>query len=360
MIQEMIKAFALIFVAEMGDKTQILAMAFATKYPVKKVLLGIFIGAFLNHGIAVALGAYISDFFPLGVIQIVAGFAFIAFAFWTLISDDSEEGEEKQRFKIGPVLTVALAFFIGELGDKTQLAAITLASESTYPFIVLCGTVSGMIVTGGMGIWVGKKIGDRVPELTIKLIAAGIFMLFGIIKLFNSIPGVYLTPAYITLFFLSLAISTFFILKVLMKRTAENKNTTFKRNAEVLYDYYHQINKNLEDICLGEKNCKKCLGNACIIGCCKSLAKRGLNKKPKKPDFENSHTFTDIKKNFDRDKLIHNLRMTVSTIKSKDPDQKNDNLNRIRKNLEFALTGNYVEKINDWNRYEVFMDGLEK
>jgi putative Ca2+/H+ antiporter (TMEM165/GDT1 family) len=116
----MLKAFMLIFVAEMGDKTQILAMAFATKYPVKKVLLGIFIGAFLNHGLAVLFGSYLSQIIPISSLQIIAGFAFVGFALWTLYSDDEEE-EETKKYKLGPIFTVSLAFFLGELGDKTQL-----------------------------------------------------------------------------------------------------------------------------------------------------------------------------------------------------------------------------------------------
>ena len=80
MILEMLKAFFLIFIAEMGDKTQILAMAFATKFPVKKVLTGVFIGVLLNHGLGVIVGKYISGIIPTNIIQVVAGFAFLCFA----------------------------------------------------------------------------------------------------------------------------------------------------------------------------------------------------------------------------------------------------------------------------------------
>jgi len=117
MIQEMIKAFMLIFIAEMGDKTQILAMAFAVRFPVKKVLLGIGIGAFLNHGLAVIVGSYLSKMISIDIVQMVAGFVFILFALWTLKPDEDDEVEEAKS-KFGPVATVALAFFLGELGDK--------------------------------------------------------------------------------------------------------------------------------------------------------------------------------------------------------------------------------------------------
>src|SRR5665647_3803336 len=103
MIQEMLKAFILIFIAEMGDKTQILAMAFATRYPVKKVLLGIFIGVFINHGLAVILGSYISNFIPINTVQIIAGLAFVGFSLWALKTDGDDDEDEKQKYKFGPV-----------------------------------------------------------------------------------------------------------------------------------------------------------------------------------------------------------------------------------------------------------------
>ena len=157
MMIEMLKAFFLIFIAEMGDKTQILAMAFATRFPVKKVLAGVFIGVLLNHGLGVIVGKYISDFLPTNIIQIVAGVVFISFAFWTLKVEDDEDKDEEQKYKFGPVLTVALAFFIGELGDKTQLTAITLATNTSYPLAILGGTVLGMIMTCSIGILIGKS-----------------------------------------------------------------------------------------------------------------------------------------------------------------------------------------------------------
>lgn len=193
MIEELLKAFLFIFIAEMGDKTQILVMAFATQFKVRKVIFGTFLGSFLNHGLAVLLGTYISNYIPINNIQIIAGFAFIGFSLWTLRDDDNEEENEKQRFKLGPVLTVTLAFFIGELGDKTQLTAITLATESVWPFVTLCGTVLGMVFTGLISIVIGKKISDKISEFAIKIIASIVFMFFGITKLYYTLPKEYLS-----------------------------------------------------------------------------------------------------------------------------------------------------------------------
>ncbi|HHT65930.1 MAG TPA: TMEM165/GDT1 family protein, partial [Clostridiales bacterium] len=158
MLHELFESFLLVFLAEMGDKSQLLAMTFAARYPIRKVLLGVLIGALLNDGLAVLLGSLVSTLLPIKTIQIVAGFTFIAFALWTLKPDGEEDESSEHKMKLGPVLTVAIAYFIGEFGDKTQLTAITLASQAVFPVMILAGTVSGMILTGGIGIWIGRKL----------------------------------------------------------------------------------------------------------------------------------------------------------------------------------------------------------
>src|SRR5690606_3173614 len=125
MLSELIRAFLLIFAAEMGDKTQIIAMTFATQYLVKDVLLGVTIGVFFNHGIAILLGSFISKVIPMDLIQIAAGFLFVIFGLNALKYEEDEELENKKT--LSPINTVALAFFVVELGDKTQLTAMTLS-----------------------------------------------------------------------------------------------------------------------------------------------------------------------------------------------------------------------------------------
>ncbi len=215
MLQEFIKSLFLIFIAEMGDKTQILAMAFATQYSIQKVLWGVFIGAFLNHGIAVLLGSYLSNVIPIKAIQILAGFSFIGFSLWTLRKDKEEVEGKKKNF--GPVLTVAMAFFIGELGDKTQLTAITLAASANFPMMVLFGTVSGMVLTSSIGIFVGNRIGNHIPKGIIKLTASGIFLIFGIMKLYKNLPKSYINNVSIVIFFIGIAASIYFLAKPYLK-----------------------------------------------------------------------------------------------------------------------------------------------
>ena len=127
---------SLIFVvlAEMGDKTQLLAMAFATRYKATTVLWGVFVATALNHLLAVAVGNYLTTFIPLAWIQIAAAASFILFGLWTL-RGDRLEGED-ERFSFSPFWTVAIAFFVAEMGDKTQLATVALAAKYQSPVAV--------------------------------------------------------------------------------------------------------------------------------------------------------------------------------------------------------------------------------
>src|SRR5690554_3359251 len=154
MLTELIKASLLIFLAELGDKTQILAMAFALQYSVFQVLTGVALGSFLNHGLAVIIGSYLSNLIPISALRLGSALLFLAFGFWSLWSE--EEHLNSDRKALGsPIVVVALAFFLGELGDKTQLTAIALASNAVFPAAVLAGTVLGMVLTSLGGIYVG-------------------------------------------------------------------------------------------------------------------------------------------------------------------------------------------------------------
>ncbi len=172
-------SFVFIVLAEMGDKTQLLAMAFATKYSAHKVLIAVFIATLLNHALAVAVGRFLATIIPMNVISLIAALSFIFFGLWTLRGDRlGDTGKRESRF--GPVITVGIAFFLAEMGDKTQLATISLAIEYNNVLGVLAGTTLGMVVADGVGIIVGIVMRRHIPEKLIKWISAGIFILFGI------------------------------------------------------------------------------------------------------------------------------------------------------------------------------------
>lgn len=179
-------AFIMVVLAEIGDKTQLLAMAFAAKYPWKKVMLGVLFATLLNHFVAIAAGIYLNTLVPQHIVEIVASVAFIIFGLWILKDDELGDEAEKSRFSI--FWTVAIAFFLAEMGDKTQLATVALSAQiGTDLLIILIGTTVGMLVADGIGIALGAALHKYVPDRVIKKIASGIFILFGVLGILNSI-----------------------------------------------------------------------------------------------------------------------------------------------------------------------------
>ncbi|WP_053954849.1 TMEM165/GDT1 family protein [Inediibacterium massiliense] len=343
MLTSFVKSLFLIFMAEMGDKTQILAMTFATKFRVYEVLIGVFIGSFLNHGIAVALGNYLSNLIPLDKMQIAAGILFVGFAFWTL-KEDEEEEEEEQKKNIGPILTVAVAFFIGELGDKTQLSAITLAVDSSHPIFVLLGTVSGMILTSGLAILIGSQIGDKIPEIFIKICSASIFMIFGVTKLYHTLPKSYINSVSVSIFFIVIGVCIYIVVKPMIKSKKEGILSVFKEAAITLYDHTHNIQESLEKICLGEKECGICEGRHCMIGYTKKLIKNIIQNESL-PKEEIGILKESLNKNFDEGRVIDSLSAVLMYFhKSKEEEYEIDErIHQVRNMLEVILIGEFLE-----------------
>jgi len=357
LIQEYLTAFFLIFIAEMGDKTQILAMAFATQYSMKKVLTGIFLGVLLNHGMAVALGSLLSSIIPINTIQVVAGFAFVGFALWTLKPNKDAGDAEEATSGYGPVFTVAIAFFIGELGDKTQLTTITLAVNATYPLIILAGTISGMLLTGSIGIIVGRKLGDKVPEFMIRLIAASVFLLFGITRLIQTLPSQYVNTFTISLFVAVTGFPSWIWIKIMLDQRKKGLETAFKRRARELHEYYLQINDSVKKICLMDGHCQQCIGNECLINYTKELIQQGMAQEnhdiiPVKPSDDEIH---DV---FDSSKTGRALTLTLSMMVKSSENYKNPQLHRIRRNLETILFNRYLDQFQCWGDYKEWLDNL--
>jgi putative Ca2+/H+ antiporter (TMEM165/GDT1 family) len=185
-LMAMLLSTGAIVLAEMGDKTQLLAMAFAAKYKAYKVLVGVFIATLFNHALAVLAGNYLLHFESAQTwVQGIASLSFILFGLWS-IRGDKLEGEENRFTRFGAVATVALAFFLAEMGDKTQLATIALATKfPTSPLWILIGTTTGMLIADSIGIIVGVVMAKKIPERIIKLVSAGVFILFGFIGVYQ-------------------------------------------------------------------------------------------------------------------------------------------------------------------------------
>ncbi len=186
-----LSSLAFVVLAEMGDKTQLLAMAFATRYRWQTVMWGVFVATVFNHLFAVVVGNYITRVIPLSYVQIAAAASFIIFGLWTIRGDELN-GEEKATGR-SPFWTVAIAFFIAEMGDKTQLATIALAAQFNTVIPVWLGTTAGMMVADGIGIIIGVVFGKRIPERAVKWFAAIVFIAFGVIGLYQALPKQFLT-----------------------------------------------------------------------------------------------------------------------------------------------------------------------
>ncbi len=217
-------AVFMVTIAEMGDKTQLLAMAFATRFKAKDVLIGVFLATILNHAMAVAIGELLTTKIPLSYIQVAAALSFILFGLWTL-RGDKLEGEDQKTTRFGPIGTVAVAFFIAELGDKTQLATIALAAKYHAPVMILMGTTLGMLIADALGIWVGVLMGKKIPETLVKTISAGIFIFFGVLGLYGSLPKVYITPWTIVAFCLALGVAIYGAVRLSYGSQAVLKNS---------------------------------------------------------------------------------------------------------------------------------------
>ena len=175
-------SFGVIFLAELGDKSQLMAMAFATRFRALTVLLAVTIATLIVHAGSVLIGAAFALALPTEAIQIVAGIAFLAFAAWTLRGDTLGEDDESRARRSGrwALVTIGTAFFLAELGDKTMLATITLATTEE-PWGTWLGSTAGMVAADGVAIAVGALLGTRLPERAIKVFAAGAFVVFGAI-----------------------------------------------------------------------------------------------------------------------------------------------------------------------------------
>jgi putative Ca2+/H+ antiporter (TMEM165/GDT1 family) len=203
----------------MGDKTQLLAMAFATKYRWKTVMWGVFAATILNHLFAVLVGNYLTQIIPMQTIQIIAALSFIVFGLWTIRGDELN-GEDKAS-KHSPFWTVAIAFFMAEMGDKTQLATVALAAQFHAVLPVWLGTTTGMMIADGIGIVIGIVLGKRIPERTVKWAAAMIFIFFGLLGLYDSLPAHLLTVPVMTGSLAATALLIYLVAKLEPKKEPE-------------------------------------------------------------------------------------------------------------------------------------------
>ena len=170
--------------AEIGDKTQLLAFILAARFkrPVP-IVLGILVATLVNHGLAGALGAWITSVASPQVMRWVLGASFIGMAIWTLIPDKIEEEETQVAHKLGVFGATLVTFFLAEMGDKTQLATVALAAHYANPLWVIAGTTLGMLIADVPAVFVGNRFAEKIPMKLVHGIAAAIFAVMGVLTL---------------------------------------------------------------------------------------------------------------------------------------------------------------------------------
>lgn len=173
----------IVALAEIGDKTQLLSFILAAKLrkPIP-IILGIFVATLLNHGFAGAIGAWLTTLLGPEALRWILGISFIAMAGWTLIPDKFDDQDAKFA-KLGVFGTTLVAFFLAEMGDKTQVATVALAAQYKSLVAVVAGTTLGMMIANVPAVILGDRIAHKIPTKTVHAVAAAIFAILGIATL---------------------------------------------------------------------------------------------------------------------------------------------------------------------------------
>lgn len=186
MMESFLVSTGIVALAEIGDKTQLLAFILAAKFrkPVP-IIIGILVATLANHGFAGALGAWITSLVAPEAMRWVLGLSFIGMAIWTLIPDKFDE-EEAKFARFGVFGTTLIAFFLAEMGDKTQVATVALAAQYHAFIPVVAGTTLGMIIANVPAVLLGNRIADKMPVRLVHMIAAAIFAILGVATLLGA------------------------------------------------------------------------------------------------------------------------------------------------------------------------------
>jgi len=213
-------AFILIMVGELADKSQLLALLLATRYKAWQVLIGIFIATFVVHFFTALAGQFLGSAIPPGAIPWITGVLFIGFGIWTLRGDKVEESEAEKGGRFGPIIATSIAFFLAELGDKTQIMTLAIAVDPGSAILVYLkgagptvqswlalvgspenvsamgrfwavtlGSTVGMVVADAIAIGIGRLLGKNLPELLMRRVSGVIFILFGLLSIGSAILG---------------------------------------------------------------------------------------------------------------------------------------------------------------------------
>ena len=180
----------IVALAEMGDKTQLLALVLAARF--KKpwpIVAGILVATILNHALAGAAGAWVTTLISPQTLRWILGISFIAMAVWMLIPDKLEKEDESQAPRFGVFATTVLVFFLAEMGDKTQIATVMLAARYNAMIAVVAGTTLGMMLANAPVVWLGERVTRLVPLRVVHVVSACVFAVLGVIALWPLVLG---------------------------------------------------------------------------------------------------------------------------------------------------------------------------
>ena len=176
---------AIVTLAEMGDKTQLLSLVLAARFRKPwPIVLGIFVATLANHALAGAVGSWVTTVLGPQVLRWVLGLSFIAMAVWMLIPDKLDDDGDGAAPRFGVFGTTLVAFFLAEMGDKTQVATVMLAAQYSAYFWVVAGTTLGMMLANAPVVWLGDRRVKKVPIRVVHLVSALIFLVLGLLALF--------------------------------------------------------------------------------------------------------------------------------------------------------------------------------
>jgi len=184
-MNEFLVSTGIVALAEIGDKTQLLALVLAARFrKTWPIVLGILCATVVNHGLAGAVGALAAWLIDAGILRWLLGLSFIIMAVWVLIPDRLDEKEADAMTQHGVFVTTFVSFFLAEMGDKTQIATVALAAQYSAPLLVVAGTTLGMLIADVPVVFVGGRLGEKLPVKLFRMLAALLFAALGVAAFF--------------------------------------------------------------------------------------------------------------------------------------------------------------------------------
>ena len=339
MFIEFFKSFIIIILAEIGDKTQLLALSFSLSYSLKKLFFGFLLGSVLSQGLSVAFGQLIRSFNIGNYLFYISAAVFLYFGFMNALKHKKRPLRKSEKFK-NPIYLIAVSFFIVEFGDKTQLSAFAVSLHSNYPILNLIGGIIGILLISVVFIIMNKKLGSRIPEESFKIFSSFILIIVGLINLTKALPD-FIIENVLYLIVLFAIIFVYFYFSIKTWKSKQKKETNdLNSNDRKLENYYSELKEYIDEICLGFDNCGDCQGNECIIGYTKKtiddiIQGNNINIESKK-EFRSS-----LSKCFNKERIYPSIAIIISFIENH-PEYTNEQLavlHRTRNNLEKIVFG---------------------